>query len=54
MAVCSPVPGPLHSDPRVTFNGPAATDTQFDTVEINRQYDGFSDYRCIRSISSPC
>jgi hypothetical protein len=26
------------------FNGPAATDTQFDTVEINRQYDGFSDF----------
>ena len=24
----------------VTFNGPAPTDTQFDTVEINRQYDG--------------
>jgi hypothetical protein len=28
----------------LTFNGPAATDTQFDTVEINRQYDGFSDF----------
>jgi hypothetical protein len=27
----------------LTFNGPAATDTQFDTVEINREYDGFSD-----------
>src|SRR6476469_4683962 len=27
----------------MTFNGPAATDTQFKTVEINRQYDGFSD-----------
>ena len=26
-----------------SFNGPAPTDTQFDTVEINRQYDGFSD-----------
>lgn len=25
------------------FNGPAATDTQFKTVEINRQYDGFTD-----------
>ena len=24
----------------LTFNGPAPTDTQFDTVEINRQYDG--------------
>ena len=28
----------------LTFNGPAATDTQFDTVEINRQYDGFTDF----------
>jgi len=28
----------------LTFNGPALTDTQFDTVEINRQYDGFSDF----------
>ncbi|MDT5012100.1 MAG: hypothetical protein QOH57_3717 [Mycobacterium sp.] len=28
----------------LTFNGPAPTDTQFDTVEINRQYDGFSDF----------
>lgn len=27
-----------------SFNGPAATDTQFDTVEINRQYDGFADF----------
>ena len=27
-----------------TFNGPAPTDTQFDTVEILRQYDGFSDF----------
>jgi len=27
----------------LSFNGPAATDTQFDTVEINREYDGFSD-----------
>src|SRR6185295_2754752 len=26
-----------------SFNGPAPTDTQFDTVEINRQYDGFSE-----------
>lgn len=28
----------------LTFNGPAATNTQFKTVEINRQYDGFSDF----------
>jgi hypothetical protein len=28
----------------LTLNGPAATDTQFDTVEINRQYDGFADF----------
>lgn len=28
----------------LSFNGAAATDTQFDTVEINRQYDGFSDF----------
>ncbi|WP_319431871.1 PE-PPE domain-containing protein [Mycobacterium sp. RTGN5] len=28
----------------LTFNGSAATDTQFKTVEINRQYDGFSDF----------
>ena len=28
----------------LTFNGPAPTDTQFDTVEINRQYDGFTDF----------
>jgi hypothetical protein len=27
----------------LSFNGPAATDTQFDTVEINREYDGFAD-----------
>lgn len=27
-----------------TFNGPAATNTQFDTVEISRQYDGFTDF----------
>jgi hypothetical protein len=27
-----------------TFSGPALTDTQFDTVEINRQYDGFGDF----------
>ena len=26
------------------FNGPAATDTQFKTVEINRQYDGAADF----------
>ncbi|ANI39039.1 PE family protein [Mycolicibacterium vaccae 95051] len=35
------------------LNGPAATDTPFDTVEIARQYDGFTDFRCIRSICSP-
>jgi hypothetical protein len=28
----------------VTLNGPAPTDTQFDTVEILRQYDGASDF----------
>ena len=28
----------------VSFNGPAPTDTQFDTVEILQQYDGFSDF----------
>ena len=28
----------------LTFNGPATTDTPFKTVEINRQYDGFSDF----------
>ena len=28
----------------LTFNGPAPTDTQFDTVEIIRQYDGSSDF----------
>ena len=28
----------------LTFNGPALTDTQFDTVEINEQYDGFADF----------
>ena len=28
----------------VTLNGPAPTDTQFDTVEILRQYDGTSDF----------
>jgi hypothetical protein len=27
-----------------TFTGPEATDTQFDTVVINRQYDGFADF----------
>lgn len=26
------------------FNGPTKTDTKFDTVEINRQYDGFVDF----------
>ncbi|MBI3225901.1 MAG: PE-PPE domain-containing protein [Mycolicibacterium cosmeticum] len=26
------------------FNGPTKTDTEFDTVEINRQYDGFADF----------
>jgi len=28
----------------LTANGPAPTDTQFDTVEITRQYDGFADF----------
>jgi hypothetical protein len=28
----------------LTFNGPAPTDTQFHTVEIISQYDGFSDF----------
>jgi PE-PPE domain len=28
----------------VSFNGPAPTGTQFDTVDINRQYDGFADF----------
>jgi hypothetical protein len=28
----------------LTFNGAAVTDSQFHTVEINRQYDGFSDF----------
>ena len=28
----------------LTFNGPAPTDTQFDTVEITRQYDGLADF----------
>ena len=27
-----------------SFNGPAPTDTQFDTVEITRQYDFFADF----------
>lgn len=27
-----------------TFNGPEPTDTQFTTVSINRQYDGFADF----------
>ena len=27
-----------------SFNGPAPTDTQFDTVVINRQYDFFADF----------
>ncbi len=26
------------------FNGPAPTDTQFKTIEITRQYDGFADF----------
>ena len=26
------------------FDGPTPTDTQFDTVVINRQYDGFADF----------
>lgn len=28
----------------LTFDGPAPTDTQFDTIEISRQYDGASDF----------
>ena len=28
----------------MSFGGQAPTDTQFDTVEINRQYDGFADF----------
>ena len=28
----------------VTFNGPERTDTQFGTVSITRQYDGFADF----------
>lgn len=28
----------------LTFDGPAPTDTQFDTVEVNRQYDGAADF----------
>ena len=28
----------------LTFDGPAPTDTQFDTIEINRQYDGAADF----------
>ena len=27
-----------------SFNGPARTDTQFDTVEIDQKYDGFTDF----------
>lgn len=27
-----------------TFNGPEQTDTPFDTVVVNRQYDGFADF----------
>ena len=27
-----------------SFNGPARTDTQFDTVEIAQKYDGFTDF----------
>ena len=36
-----------------SFNGPAPTDTQFDTVEITRQYDFSPISRCIRSTASP-
>ena len=39
-----PVPGPLLPILDFSFNGPAPTDTQFDTVEINRQYDFFTDF----------
>ena len=28
----------------LSFNGPEPTDTQFDTVVITRQYDGFADF----------
>ena len=28
----------------ISFNGPAPTDTQFDTVVITRQYDGLADF----------
>ena len=28
----------------MTFNGPAPTDTQFDTVDVIQQYDGFADF----------
>jgi PE-PPE domain len=28
----------------LTLNGPAPTDIQFDTVEINQQYDGLADF----------
>jgi hypothetical protein len=27
-----------------SFNGPASTDTKFDTVEISQKYDGFTDF----------
>jgi hypothetical protein len=27
-----------------SFNGPALTDTKFDTVEVSRKYDGFTDF----------
>ena len=42
--LAGPVPRPLHPDPRLDFNGPAPTDTQFDTVESSPQYDGFADF----------
>ena len=28
----------------ISFTGPAPTNTQFDTVEISRQYDGVEDF----------
>ena len=37
-------PGLLLTDLDWTFNGSAPTDTQFDTVMINRQYDGIADF----------
>ena len=36
-----------------SFDGPAPTDTQFDTVILNRQYEAWAISRCIRSMSSP-